>query len=53
MVKQIKIKGIIYFQCEECDFYYKEKKFAEKCELWCNKHHSCNLEITKHSIKLK
>ena len=51
MVKNIvKDKGK-YFECEECGFLYKEKFWAEKCEKWCKEKHSCNLEITKHSIK--
>ena len=40
-----------YFICEECNFAYKEKGWAEKCENWCKKHHSCNIEITKHAIQ--
>lgn len=41
-----------YFQCEECSFYYENKKLAEKCEKWCKEKHSCNIEITKYAIKL-
>ena len=37
--------------CKECDFAYKEKQWAEKCEAYCKKHPSCSLEITKHAIK--
>lgn len=40
-----------FFICEECNFKYKEEDWARKCEQWCKEHHSCNLEITKHSIK--
>lgn len=36
--------------CSECKLSYKEKELAEKCEAWCKKHNSCNLEITKHSV---
>lgn len=39
------------YQCPECGFWYKEKKWAQKCEQWCRKHKSCNIEITKHAIK--
>ncbi len=38
------------YQCEECKFKYLEKKWAKKCEQWCKKHKSCNLEIVKHAI---
>ncbi len=48
MVKKIKESR---YQCEECKFIYSDKKWAEKCERWCKKHHSCNLEITKHAVK--
>lgn len=41
-----------YFICEECKFAYKEKEWARKCEEWCKKNHSCNIEITKHAISV-
>jgi len=41
------------YQCPICKFWYKEKEWAKKCEAWCKKHKSCNLEITKHAIKIK
>ena len=43
MVKEIYI-------CGECNFAYEDRETAEKCQDWCNKHKSCNLEITKSSI---
>ena len=43
MVKQI-------YVCEACNFAYKEKELADKCENFCEKHKSCNIELTKHSI---
>lgn len=51
MVKKIKKEGKRYYQCEECKFLYNERGWAEKCEEWCKKKHSCNIEITKHAIK--
>ncbi|MEM1574500.1 MAG: hypothetical protein QW755_00220 [Nitrososphaerota archaeon] len=45
MVKEI--NG--FYICEECKLKYKEKIWAEKCEEWCRKYKSCNLEITKHA----
>lgn len=53
MVKEEKINGKEYYQCEICKFYYREKKQAEKCQAWCDKHHSCNIEITKNSVNPK
>ncbi len=37
--------------CPECGFRYAEKEWAEKCEVWCKQHHSCNLEITEHALR--
>lgn len=34
------------YQCEVCGFHYDRKEEAEKCEVWCTEHKSCNLEIT-------
>ena len=42
MVKEI-------YVCEACNFLYEMKELAKKCESWCKKHHSCNIEITKKS----
>lgn len=39
------------YQCFKCGLKYKEKEWAEKCEKWCRKNESCNLEITKHAIQ--
>jgi len=51
MVKEETIKEIVYFMCEECNMYYKTKELAQKCENFCNKYHSCSLEITKHAVQ--
>jgi len=40
-----------FWICEECKLRYSEKEWAEKCEAWCKKYKSCNLEITKHAVK--
>jgi hypothetical protein len=39
-----------FYVCEKCKLKYKEKYWAEKCEAWCRKYKSCNLEITKHAV---
>ncbi len=39
------------YQCKECLLWYADKSWAEKCEQWCKKNKSCNLEITKHAHK--
>jgi len=38
------------YKCEECGFLYKDKEWAEKCQVWCKENHSCNLEIIGHGI---
>ena len=52
MVKKIKKSNKQYFECEECNFIYRDRKTAKECEDYCKKYHSCNTEITKHSIKI-
>ncbi|MCH7940475.1 MAG: hypothetical protein IH842_00660 [Thaumarchaeota archaeon] len=52
MVEEIKKEGKKYNICEECGFAYMDKETAQKCEDWCNKHHSCNLEITKSAVQI-
>lgn len=49
MVKVIIQENKTLYQCEECGFHYEDREWAEKCETWCRKHHSCNLEITSHA----
>ena len=40
-------KGYI---CPECKLKYLNKEWADKCEAWCKKTNSCNLEITEHAL---
>ncbi len=51
MIKKIIASDKNYYQCKECGFQYVEKKLADKCEAWCKKSHSCNIEITAHAVK--
>lgn len=39
--------------CEACGFAYAERAWAEKCQAWCEKHHSCNLGIVRHALQPK
>lgn len=41
------------YQCEECEFRYKDRAWAEKCEAWCRKHKSCNIDIIAHTEENK
>ena len=53
MVKEIENQGRKVYQCEECEFLYEDKDWADKCEEWCRENHSCNMEIIKHAVKIK
>ena len=52
MVKEENFEGDIVYKCEKCGWIYKTKNMAKKCEEWCKKHKSCNLDITKNAIKI-
>lgn len=52
MVKKLTKDNKSYYVCAECNFAYKDKKIAEKCEQWCKKYHSCNIEITKYAVNV-
>jgi uncharacterized paraquat-inducible protein A len=39
-----------YYKCEECNMLYTTSDMAKKCEAWCKKHGTCNVEITKHAV---
>ncbi|UCH03439.1 MAG: hypothetical protein JSW05_07515 [Candidatus Thorarchaeota archaeon] len=38
------------YECEECRLLYRDVSWAQKCEEWCKKYKSCNLEITAHAV---
>jgi hypothetical protein len=44
-----KRKDNIYL-CHRCGYAYREKEWAQKCEAWCTRHKTCNLEINEHRI---
>ncbi|WP_171970476.1 hypothetical protein [Cuniculiplasma divulgatum] len=39
------------FKCEICGLHYNDKIDAQKCQEWCSKHNSCDLEVTARSIE--
>ena len=41
-----------YFICQECNFAYEDKDWAQKCQEWCHEHNSCSLDITKHAVRV-
>lgn len=51
MVKIIQKNNETRYQCEECDLYYREREWAEKCETWCREYQSCNIEIIQYAIQ--
>ncbi|MEK6950150.1 MAG: hypothetical protein AABX13_00300 [Nanoarchaeota archaeon] len=51
MVETKKIKSKNYYFCDDCGFAYLERKWADKCQNWCQKFHACNIEITKHAVE--
>jgi|LWDU01.1.fsa_nt_gi hypothetical protein len=53
MVKRIKSKNEIYFQCESCNLCFEKEIIAKQCEDFCKKYKSCNLELIKNAIKIK
>ena len=50
MVAEIIKRRNKYYVCDECGMGYTELKLAKKCQSWCAKHHSCNLEIIKFAV---
>ena len=43
----------ITYKCPECDHYYLDRKTAKKCAAFCKKYKACNMEITKHAVKIQ
>ena len=41
------------YQCSECGLNYEDEEIAKKCEAWCSKTKSCNLEITQFAVENK
>jgi hypothetical protein len=52
MVKEIKRDDETLYVCEVCGFKYGERRWAEECEEFCSKHHSCSLEIIRHAVQM-
>ena len=50
MAKTIKKNGKVVYQCELCLMYYRIKTLAEKCEAWCKRTGTCNIEISKKAV---
>lgn len=51
MVEEDVYEGKKAYRCEECDFHYKSRKKAEKCEENCLNHNVCKNEITIDSLE--
>lgn len=54
MVSERKKGRKVYYQCDECNLYYTEKRWAERCSEWCSQHPgSCNSDIVEHAVKIE
>ena len=53
MVKVLQKDNSALYVCEACNFAYKTRELAEKCQQWCEERHSCNLEIAQHAVPLE
>ncbi len=51
MAKKINQKNHIVHTCSECKMKYHDEATAKKCEDWCRKNKSCNLDIIKFAVK--
>lgn len=51
MGKTINQKHQIVFACNECKMKYHNEETAKKCEEWCKRTKSCNMDIIKYAIK--
>lgn len=51
MVEEIQEGEEVLYKCEECGLRYREKSWAEKCQVWCKENNSCNLGIIKFAIE--
>ena len=51
MGKTINQKHQIVSTCSECKMKYQDEETAKKCEEWCKRTKSCNMDIIKHAIK--
>ena len=50
MVRTISKDDKDLYQCQACGFHYVSEETAKKCEEWCRRTNSCNLEIIKDAI---
>ena len=41
------------YKCEECGMHYLDESIAQKCEAWCKKYKSCNIEYIKEALESK
>ncbi len=52
-IKEKEINNKNLYQCKECGLHYRDKDTAEKCEVWCKEHKTCNVEITSQAEENK
>lgn len=37
--------------CPACGLHYRDEAVAKECEVFCNEHNACSVDITKQSIE--
>lgn len=52
MEQEVKQKNKVLYVWGECGLTYKERIWAEKCEIFRAMHHTCSLEIIKHAVQI-
>jgi len=53
MVEETIFKNKKAYKCMKCGWLYRSPSFARQCEDYCKENASCNLELTRHAIKIK
>ncbi len=48
MVRETTQDGKTVYVCEECDYVYQERHWAESCQAFCTENSACSIEITAH-----
>ena len=51
MVREEEFRGGRYHTCEDCHLHYEDKSWADRCEDWCTRNGTCNLDITRNSLE--
>jgi hypothetical protein len=50
MVSKVLRDGLSVYVCDRCRSGYSDASTADRCELWCRTHQTCNPGITKDAL---